>query len=494
VRLVVVSNRLPVVIARGTGGSLRVEPGAGGLVTALRPVLRNRGGTWIGWPGIEGGGEENLDALLDEAPPDGYRFRTVLLTHEEKEGFYDGFSNEVIWPLFHDTSSRCNFDPRYWETYVAVNRKFAQATARHSADEDFVWVHDYHLMGMAAHYRQIRPGCRIAFFLHIPFPAPDTFLKLPWRFQILEMLLAYDLIGFQTLRDRRNFIQCLRTLITGAQVAGKGMVVTALAGSRCARLGAFPIGIDFQEFSRAAAQADVSEEALRLRADESGRQILLGVDRLDYSKGIPQKLEAFGRALESFPPLRGRVTLVQVVVPSREGIPDYAQQKSRIERLVGEINGRFTRSGWVPIHYLFRALERPTLLAYYRVADAALVLPLKDGMNLVAKEYCAANVTEEGALILSEFAGAAAQMQGSAFLANPFDVEGVARTIHQALSLDPGDRRERMRRLRRGVKEFDIFWWLNSCLRAAFSRDLGHFPVLEDYVPQPEGDHVLLAH
>ena len=493
--LIVVSNRLPVVVSRGPDGSARVEPGAGGLITALRPVLRDRAGAWVGWSGLAGNDEPDLEKALEQAGEEaGYRLHPVSLTRREMRDFYQGFSNEVIWPLFHDSPSSCDFQTRYWRAYEEVNRKFAEVTARHAGPGDFLWIHDYHLMGMGRHLREIDPRYRAAFFLHIPFPPLDLFLQLPWRFQVLRSLLDYELIGFQTLRDRRNFLESLNLLCKDVVVSGQGPVLTARRGPREVRIGAFPIGIDFNEFARRATDESVERKTMSLREDEPGRRILLGVDRLDYTKGIPNKLEAFGKLLETRPDLRGRVTLVQVAVPSREGVPGYREFRSRIERLVGEINGEFTRSGWVPVHYLHRSLDRPKLLAYYRSADVALVTPLKDGMNLVAKEYCAANVTEDGALVLSEFAGAAAQLRDGALLVNPYDVEGTAAAIGRAVALAPSERRVRMARLRRSVRESNIYWWLDSFLRAAFARDLSDFPQAEDYVPQLEEEHELSAH
>jgi trehalose 6-phosphate synthase len=324
----------------------------------------------------------------------------------------------------------------------------------------------------------------MAFFLHIPFPSLDIFLKLPWRFGVLRSLLEYDLIGFQTVRDRRNFLECVRLLLPDAEIAGRGDVRRVGLGGREIRVGTFPISIDVGAFERRAAEKEVVAKARELRADEPDRKILLGIDRLDYTKGIPQKLEAFRSLLTRFPRLRERATLFQVVVPSREDIPRYRDHKRMIERLVGQINGQFTRSGWVPIHYLYRALDGPRLPAYYLAADVAVVTPLKDGMNLVAKEYCATHSDERGTLVLSEFAGAAAQLQRGALLVNPYDTEGMAGILERALSLSPEEQRSRMHRLRRSVKEYDIYRWVDHFLDAAISRDLSDFPRLEEYIPE----------
>ncbi|MCK4304136.1 MAG: trehalose-6-phosphate synthase [Candidatus Eisenbacteria sp.] len=489
-RLIIVSNRLPVVLTRGENGSWDVRPGSGGLVTALAPVLRNRGGIWIGWPGTVQAEDLHLEELLAEATRDsGYSLRAVALTEEEQAKYYQGFSNEIIWPLFHDLQSNCNYDPDYWFTYQKVNRRFADVIAENSAPHDFIWIHDYHLMAVAKELRVMGIRARCGFFLHIPFPSPDIFLKLPWRFQVLSDLLEFDLLGFQTLRDRRNFVQCIRALAKEVAVVSRGQMTTLHVEGRQVRVGAFPISIDYAEFADHSATQEVADTAWYIHEDLPQRKIILGVDRLDYTKGIPQKLDAFRTALRKFPDLHEKIVLVQVVVPSRFNIPKYLDLKTEIERKVGEINGEFTRSGWVPIHYIYRNLNRRELLAYYRTAEIALITPLKDGMNLVAKEYCASNLEHNGVLILSEFAGAVAQLQKGAMVVNPYDVEGVGRVIYQAVCMSAEERRFRMRRLRHSIRKRDVYWWVNSFLQAAISKRLDQFPLVEDYAPTREVDH-----
>ena len=485
-RLVVVSNRLPVVIKQ-VDAIWTFTPGSGGLVSALAPVLRNRGGIWIGWPGTSEADPSTLSGLLREATRhSGYCLKPVSLDQRDKEDFYYGFANEVIWPLFHDLQSHCNFAPRYWDAYNRVNRRFADVIMQNTRPGDFIWIHDYHLMNVGQELRAKGVRARMGFFLHIPFPPLDIYMKLPWRFPLLRALLEYDLIGFQTLRDRRNFLQCARLIAPNMSISGKGQVVTIRAGNRELRVGTFPIGIDYQEFARGSTTEPVVRKACALHEDLPGRQVLLGVDRLDYTKGICHRFEAFRNALQRFPELHHRTTLIQVVVPSREDIPKYNDLKMEMERLVGEINGQFTQSGWVPIHYIFRNLSRTELLAYYRACEIALITPLKDGMNLVAKEFCAAAQENNSVLILSEFAGAAAQLQKGALLVNPYNVEEVAETIQRAITMGPEERRARMHKLKRFVREHDIFWWVDSFLRAAIAKDLSNFPVPEEYVPHIE--------
>jgi trehalose 6-phosphate synthase len=483
-RLLVVSNRLPVVLSQEGKGDWRLERGSGGLVTALEPVLRERGGLWIGWPGIERGRIPDIDAVLEQSTSGhGYAVRGVNLSARQRDDFYLGFSNQVIWPLFHDFQTQCNFNPRFWQTYVQVNRKFARVVDRETQAGDFLWVHDYHLMTLGRELRERRCEQRMGFFLHIPFPPLDVFLNLPWRFEVLRGLLSFDLVGFQSHRDRQNFLSCLTTMCPDAHVEGEGRVVRATLEDRLVRIGVFPVSIDFSEFAGAAATDLVSERVAGLRAEFLGRTVILGVDRLDYSKGIPHKLAGYRLALERYPELRERVTLVQLVVPSREDIPEYDRMKEEIERLVGRIQGEFTRGGWVPIHYQYGRWDRYELSAHYRAAGVALVTPLKDGMNLVAKEFCAANLEGKGVLILSESAGAGAQLQDSALLVNPQDVEGVAAAIHRAVTMPPDERRRRMDAMRAQVRARDIFWWTETFLKAANDESLGADDEVEQWRP-----------
>ncbi len=483
-RLIIVSNRLPMILTKSRGAPWSAVPASGGLISALAPILRNRGGVWIGWPGVVAEeADAHIAAALQHAVDEaGYDLVPVILSKHEHDAFYLGFSNEIIWPLFHDLQSRCNFDPEYWAVYEQVNRMFAERVAEHARQTDYIWVHDYHLMHVAHNLRALGIASSIGFFCHIPFPPLDIFLKLPWRAKILRALLEYDLVGFQTLRDRQNFVHCVRTLLKDVSIRGKGQVIAATVGDREMRLGNFPIGIDFREMAQRAATSEVTARIAEVRSAMPDPRIILGVDRLDYTKGIPQRLNAFRLALEQFPELHRQVTLTQVVVPSRTDIPEYADLKAEIERLVGEINGQYTQYGWVPIQYIFRPLDPVELLAYYRMSEIALVTPLKDGMNLVAKEYCACSI-EDGILILSEFAGAAPQLQKGALLINPYDVVGTAEAIYQAWTMPRAERRARMQSLRRSVREQDIFWWVDSFIRAGSARDLGSFPVLDDYVP-----------
>ena len=484
-RLIIVSNRLPILCHQTEQGEWKVEPSSGGLVTALDPVFKNRGGMWIGWPGTVDAHPAELEAPLKAAQGLGYRFIPVSLTKEERDNFYLGFSNEIIWPLFHDLQSRCRFEPAFFRAYEAVNKKFTWVLTEHLHEDDLVWVQDYHLMGLAKELKAAGVKNKTAFFLHIPFPTLDIFLKLPWRSDILHSLLEFDVLGFQTVRDVRNFMHCVKMLMgkTIEQRESTAPNVHRLhLSDREVSIGSFPVSIDYQAFAQGAASPKVAELAKTLREDLPRRQLIIGVDRLDYTKGIPFKLRAFETALQKYPELLQNITMIQNVVPSREDIHEYQDLKIQIEQMVGEINGRYTQAGWIPIHYHFHSSERDEILAYYRMSGIAMVTPLKDGMNLVAKEYCAANISEDGVLILSEFAGAAAELQKGALLVNPYDIEGMAEAIHRAYHMEPKEKRRRMKKLRKQIKKNNIFKWADSFLKAAIAEDLSAFPESQEFL------------
>jgi trehalose 6-phosphate synthase/phosphatase len=483
-RLVIVSNRLPVVLIKTKNNSYEVQTGSGGLVTALAPVLSNRGGLWIGWPGNVDQDFTVFNKLLAEKSKDiGYDLKPIYLTQEERDMYYKGFANEILWPLFHDLIGYCNFDPEYWNAYQTVSEKFAMVTADNVKENDFIWVHDYHLIAVISKLRSLGISNKIGFFLHIPFPPADIFARLPWRFEILNFLLQYDIIGFQSLRDRRNFFQCIRHFIPDLRGSGRGRAINLRIKKKKMRIGIFPISIDYYSFRNLAMSQGVEKKMASIRRDFLDQKIILGVDRMDYTKGILDRLKAFRNALKRYPELIEKINLIQIVVPSRRQIEQYEALKIEIERLVGQINGEFSRMNWIPVHYFFRSLDKEELVAYYRSADIALITPIKDGANLVAKEYCAANVDETGVLILSEFAGTAGQFEKGAILVNPHDIQGMADAIHYAYYLPEEDRKRRMRYLRNKVRQYDIFWWVNSFLEAAILKKLNHFPLIDEYNP-----------
>jgi trehalose 6-phosphate synthase/phosphatase len=471
-RLINVSNRLPVEI-KNHSGHPRLSRSSGGLASALDSVWRGQHGVWIGWAGAAAE-SATADALLQKAAHGrSYGFKPVTISRDEVSKFYSGFANEIIWPLFHDMPSHCDFDPEYWEVYQRVNRRFAQATAEIATAKDVIWAHDYHLMLMGRYLRETGSPARAGFFLHIPFPAPDMFEKLPWRKSVLRALLQYDLLGFQTDRDRFNFLSCLERILPEATALRGDLDSSIVLEGRRTKIGTFPISIAFEEFASHAASREVESAANQLRHELTHRFLVLGVDRMDYTKGIPERLKAFRILLRRFPELRHRVTLLQVVVPSREEIFNYKELRREVELLVSQINGEFTDAGWVPIHYMHRNLTRRQLLTYYRAADILLVTSLKDGMNLVAKEFCAAQVEERGVAIISEFTGAAAELQHGALVINPYDLAGIAEAIHRACVMPVEEKRSRMRLLRDIVRTHNVQSWADAFLSAVITADPG---------------------
>jgi trehalose 6-phosphate synthase/phosphatase len=447
--IVVASNRLPFTFTR-TADGLERRRSPGGLVTALEAVLRQRGGTWVGWPGI------SLEQGEDIASPDDpYRVSPVQLTEAEVARYYHGFSNRTLWPLLHSMPDRAKFDARDWEIYARVNERMGSACLDQSEGAGLIWVHDYHLMVACASIRRQRPEQRLAFFLHVPFPPYDVFRMLPWDREILRALLACDLIGFHVRGYAWNFMDCVERSL-GARVDRQLMGVEY--GDRTTQIGTFPLGIDFTGWQ------DLAKK--QPETPRSGHSIVLGVDRLDYTKGIPERLLAFERLLERYPQHRERVSLLQVAVPSRSQVVEYRELKSELDELVGRINGRFATAGWSPIRYLYRSFERPELAALYRDADIALITPLRDGMNLVAKEFIACQVHEPGVLVLSRLAGAGETMR-EALLVNPVDIDGTAEAIHRALSMEKAERRSRMAALRRRERRDNVNHWVSSFVEAA---------------------------
>jgi len=447
--MVIVSNRLPV--RRGPRG-WTTSPG--GLVAALRPILRERESTWIGWAGAAG-------AAPMPFVHDRIRNRPVGLSREELQAYYEGFCNRTLWPLFHDAVRTPEYRRAWWQPYVAVNRRFADAAARAAPPGGRVWVQDYHLLLVPAMLRALRPDLRIGFFLHIPFPPPELFAQLPWRTPLLEGLLGADVVGFQTRRGARNFV-----LLSHRYAGTEGRADTLQYRDRTLRVGSFPISIDTARYAALAQSDAVARLCARYRARLGpGRRILLCVDRLDYTKGIDRRLRAFQELLRAGRLDPAGCLLLQVAVPSREHVAEYREQRRRIERLVGEINGQFGDIASTPVRYLRRSYRPEELVAMYRIADVAVVTPLRDGMNLVAKEYVAARADEDGVLVLSEFAGAASELR-SALLVNPHDIDALAATMEQALHLEPEERRRRMRALRRVVLRHDVFRWARSFLEA----------------------------
>ncbi|KAB1914893.1 trehalose-6-phosphate synthase [Micromonospora sp. AMSO31t] len=452
--LVVVANRLPIDDSVAPDGAFEWRRSPGGLMNALHPLLRHTPATWVGWAGGTGPAPHLPDV-------DGVRLRAVALSGEDFRDHYEGFANATLWPLYHDAVEQPEYHRRWWEAYQRVNQRFAEAAAEVAEPGGLVWVQDYHLQLVPGLLRDLRPDLRIGFFLHVPFPPPELFMQLPRRAELLRGMLGADLIGFQRAQAAHNF----------AQLAAKVLDLPATdrrigVGDRVVRIGAFPVSIDTAEMGALAARPDVADRARRLRQDLGDpERVILSVDRMDYTKGIEQRLKAYHELLTSGDVKVRDTVLVQVVVPSRDRVAQYQVLRDRVEHQVGRINGEFGRVGEPAIHYLSQPFDRTELVALYRIADVMAVTPLRDGMNLVAKEYVAARVDGTGALLLSEFAGAAAEL-AQAYLVNPHDLDGLKAALLAALRAAPDDVAARMRAMREHLSRNDIHTWAGSYLSA----------------------------
>jgi trehalose 6-phosphate synthase/phosphatase len=453
-RLLIVSNRLPFTVRLGEGVPA-LAPSSGGLATALRVVHERGGSRWLGWPGIPTGLAPSTQGAIDRSLAERGAVG-VPLTEHEIEGFYRRYANEVLWPVLHDRPELAHVDPADWATYRAVNARFADAIARELRPGDRVWIHDYHLMLVPRLLRERSPHALIGYFLHTPFPALASLRRLPHRAALLDGLLGADMLGFHTGDDASRFLESVQ--LTLGRNANAHEVQD---GDRRVRAQACPISIDFAAMDARAAESSVIARAEAMRP--RGGALMMGVDRLDYTKGIPERLRAFAELLTRYPELRGRVRFFQLAVPSREEIPAYRALRAEVESLVANINALFGDAEWTPVEYLYGTVDAETLATLYRAADVMVVTPLRDGMNLVAKEFVASRPDDDGVLILSQQAGASAELR-AALLVDPTDVSGLAEAYARALTMSPAERRVRMRRLRRTVRRHDVHQWVRACL------------------------------
>ncbi len=467
-RLIVVSNRLPVTVTLEANERLDYRSSSGGLASGLSAYLEKQAaeqGTtsdslWIGWPGSEM--DERFQPEIKERLKSHYAAWPVFLTHEQVEGYYHGFSNGTLWPLFHYFHVYCEFSEENWQRYVEVNRKFAEAVAEIATEDDTIWVHDYQLMLVPQMLREKMPRARIGFFLHIPFPSHDIFRLLPrqWGRQLLQGLIGADLIGFHTYDYTHHFLRTILRLLGFDHSMG-----TVALGDRMLKVDTFPMGIEYNKFHDATQLPEVIAEKEELKNVMAGRQAILSVDRLDYTKGILNRLRAWELFLETNPDWRERVKLILIVVPSREAVGEYEIMKHQIDETVGRINGQYGGVGWTPIAYVYRSVPFANLVAAYSYADAALVTPLRDGMNLVAKEYVACRTNGRGVLILSEMAGAASELPES-LLINPNSIPEIADAIKTALEMPEDEQRLRLDAMQDRIKRYDVVRWAQDFLHS----------------------------
>jgi trehalose 6-phosphate synthase len=455
--LVIVANRLPVQHVNGQNGN-GWRPSPGGLVSALSSALKGRKGLWIGWAGV---GEHST-------PPsefEGIQLRAIEISKQEYEDFYLGFSNATLWPLYHDAIRSPTFHRYWWQAYVTINERYAQAAAEAADHGALVWVHDYQLQLVPQMLRKLRPDVRIGFFMHIPFPPVELFMQLPWRREIIEGLVGADLIGFQVPSTASNFSRMARR-----QGVATGTDSLLHVEGRSIRVGAFPISVDVDQITKIALEPATEERAAAFRRDLGDPEIvLLGVDRLDYTKGIQQRVKAIAEMFEDGTLVAGKHVMVQVAVPSRETDAHYDLERHNLEQVVSAVNGDHGLVGRPVVHYLHQNLPFDELVALYRASDIMIITPFRDGMNLVAKEYVMSRVDLTGRLVLSEFAGVASELRG-AFMVNPHDLEGVKEAIRLAITVGPKEERDRMVRMRRRTMRRDVYDWASGFLEALAQR------------------------
>ncbi|RZJ34813.1 MAG: bifunctional alpha,alpha-trehalose-phosphate synthase (UDP-forming)/trehalose-phosphatase [Flavobacterium sp.] len=462
-KTIIVSNRLPVEF-KITGKRIQSKPSVGGLATGLKSIHAAANSIWIGWPGLTSEEIGGFDAALQRKAEE-LRTSVVPLTKKEVDDFYFGFSNKALWPLFHYFLDYTVYENEQWETYRRVNRKFADSILAHAGEGDKIWVHDYQLMLVPQMIREKRPDLSVGFFLHIPFPAFEIFRTCPWREDLLSGLLGADLIGFHTYDYVQHFLNSIKR-ISGHSVKFNEVCLHG----RTVKVDSFPMGIDYEHFHSAAAQHSTMPEQLhsemvnRLRGHVESNydsRLVLSIDRLDYTKGIPHRLKAFEYFMERYPQYRGKVRLMMLAVPSREDVPQYRRLKRETDELVGRINGKFATIDWTPIWYFYRSLPFEDLVALYSSAHVAMITPLRDGMNLVAKEYVATRTQQDGVLILSEMAGAANELS-QALLINPENAAQIADALHQALEMPPVEQEQRMKAMQKRLSRYTVAKWASD--------------------------------
>jgi trehalose 6-phosphate synthase/phosphatase len=459
-RLLIVSNRVPYTINK-VEGKIVYKKTVGGLVTAIDPLLKKIGGLWIGWSGASEPNKEISDRIRieEKSSPDGYELKLVKLNENEIKDYYRGFSNRTIWPLFHGFLFQSYFDSDYWKAYQRINKKFAREIVSVMEEDDIIWVHDYHLMLVPEILRCSDKKSKIIFFLHIPFPNYEILNALPWSKEIVKGLLGCDLIGFQTRKDAVNFLAACKEIL---KLSPDFYEFKVNYKDRDIYVKEFPISIDQESFSRIGKKKEASKFIKNIKTHSKATRFVLGVERLDYTKGLKEKFRAIERFFDKYPDYKKKVVFIQIAVPTRTKIQEYSRFKKEIDEMVGRINGKFTDGIWSPISYIYRSLSQEKLVSYYKLSDICLVTPLKDGMNLIAKEYVASRSEIDSVVVLSRFAGVADEFKEFAIMVNPYDVEEVADSIKTALEMGIEEKKERFNGLKEIIREKDVFYWMES--------------------------------
>ncbi len=481
-KLVIVSALLPVFLEKeGKNYTAKVSPG--GLVTALKQSYKRRKALWIGWHGNDYYSEKIKKIVQDAGKSEGFNLLPVPLKKREKEYFFNGFSNKIIWPLFHGFPQFCQFENEYYKAYESVNKKFAKVILDVADKEDFIRVHDYHFF-LLPKYLKKNKNLNIGFFLHIPFPHPEMFFKIPWRVELLEAFLNYNTIGFHTQIDRKNFLDCITELIPEIRIEKKNTIYNILFKRRKIKVGVFPISVEFEKYNSTAEK--VNSKLKELKNTFKDKKLIFCADRLDYTKGLVEKVKIFRRFLEKYPKFWNKVVFVEAVSKNIKKSIEYDQLKKEFEHKISELNGIFGNKSYQPFIYLQKRLDFEDLVSYYRYSDVCLITSIRDGLNIVSKEFISSNIDKKGVLVLSEFAGAATELYKDSFLINPYNIERNADILYRALSLNSKDRLKRMENLRKHVRKYDITWWVDAFLKVAVGTGIEKFPKLEEYIPLHE--------
>ena len=482
-KLIIVSALLPVFIEKkGKEYLAKVSPG--GLITALKQSYEKRKALWIGWHGSDFYSEKIKEIVQKAGKSEGFNLFPVPLKKEERENFFNGFSNKIIWPLFHGFPQFCEFENEYFQAYRSVNQKFAKEILKVVRKDDFIWIHDYHFFLLPKYLKQKNKNLNIGFFLHIPFPSPELFFRIPWRIELLEAFLNYDTIGFHTNIDRKNFLDCIDELIPEIDIKREEPVCTIDFKGRKIKVGIFPISIEFEKYNSTAKKVD--KKIKELKDVFKDKKLIFCADRIDYTKGLIEKVKIYKRFLEKYPQFKNKVVFVEAVSKNIKKAKEYDELKKEFEHKISEINGVFGDKDYQPFIYLQKRLDFEDLISYYRYADVCLITPIRDGLNIVSKEYIASNIDKKGVLILSEFAGASTELFKHSFLINPYDTEKNADILYQALNLNKKERKNKMENLRRHVKKYDITWWVDTFLKVATGKGIEIYPKLEEDIPLHE--------
>lgn len=478
-KTIIVSNRLPVKIQKGDK-QLQFKASEGGLATGLGSIYKSGENIWVGWPGLVTTNEQEKETITDKLRED--NMLPVFLTKKEVRDYYEGFSNETLWPNFHYFMQYVVYDKSLWEAYIKVNHKFCDAILEVAEKDDILWIHDYQLLILPEMLRKNLPNASIGFFQHIPFPSYEVFRMIPWRREILSGMLGSDLIGFHTYDDMRHFLSAVNRL---AGIPNSQGYVEK--DKRKIKVESFPMGIDYDKYARSAAAPDTLQKEVKFRTSIGDRKMILSIDRLDYSKGIPVRLRAFEDFFGRYPQYLEKVTLFMVVVPSRDQVEMYKNIKEEIDLLIGRINGKYGTVNWVPVQYFYRSFPLDSLSAFYRIADVALVTPLRDGMNLVCKEYIASKLDKKGVLILSEMAGSSKELS-DAILINPTDTDQIIEALHRALTMAEDEQIRHMEIMQNSLRRYNIHHWVNLFMETLTQVKLdqadSHTKILDDEIEQ----------